>query len=200
MQEIISKIKDEVIKRSNEFESITKGTKDEYNLYKEHIQYVYKYALMLIKDKDIDKDVVELSALLHDIAMTNPKLERSRHNEYGAMIAKELLTKCNYPSYKIELIVKCILNHSNKRKEFRTTKEESILVDADALAHFDSIKSLYSLAYNVMGLTEIDSINFIKDKLTKDYKEVSIEAKKLINDKYNSIMNCKNIKELENFF
>ena len=200
MQEIISKIKNEVIKRSNQFETITKGTKDEYNLYKEHIQFVYKYALMLINDKDIDKDVVELSALLHDIAMTNPKLDRSRHNEYSAMIAKELLTKYNYPSYKIELIVKCILNHSNKRKEFRTTKEESILVDADALAHFDSIKNLYSLAYNVMGLTEIDSINFIKDKLTKDYNEISIEAKELINDKYNSIMNCNGIKELEKLF
>lgn len=88
----------------------------------------------------------------------------------------------------------------NKRKEFRITKEESILVDADALAHFDSIKSLYSLAYNVMELNEIDSINFIKDKLTKDYNEISKYAKELINDKYNSIMNCNNIKELEKLF
>ena len=200
MQEIISKIKDEVIKRSNEFETITKGTKDEYNLYKEHIQYVYKYALMLIKDKNIDKDVVELSALLHDIAMTNPKLDRSRHNEYGAKIAEELLNNGNYPKEKIELIVKCILNHSNKRKKYRTTLEESILVDADALAHFDSIKSLYSLAHNVMELSEIDSINFIKDKLTKDYNEISEDAKVLINDKYIAIMNCKNIKDLRSFF
>ena len=119
MQEIISKIKDEVIKRSNEFESITKGTKDEYNLYKEHIQFVYKYAKMLIKDKDIDKDVVELSVLLHDIAMTNPKLDRSRHNEYGAMIAKELLIKYNYPSYKIELIVKSRLLASSNISSFK---------------------------------------------------------------------------------
>ena len=37
MSVIIDKMKQEIINRSNLFEEETKGTKDEYNIYKEHI-------------------------------------------------------------------------------------------------------------------------------------------------------------------
>ena len=56
---------------------------------------------------------------------------------------------------------KCILNHSSKRADFRTTEEERILVYADDLSHFDSINNLYSLAQNVMELNDKDTIKFI---------------------------------------
>ena len=87
------------------------------------------------------------------------------------------------------MIVWSVLNHSSKRREYRTTIEEQILVDADAMAHFDCVDSLYSLAHNVMGLNEADSINFVKDKLTRDYNEISDDVKKFVTDKYNEIMN-----------
>ena len=67
---IIEKMRREIVNRSDLFEEQMKGTKDEYNLYREHVQYVYKYAVMLAKDADVDKEVVELSALLHDINRT----------------------------------------------------------------------------------------------------------------------------------
>ena len=144
----------------------------------------------------MDKEVLELSALLHDISMTDINLDRSIHNELGSKIAEELLTKYNYPQEKISLIKKIILNHSSKRKDYRTTLEEQILVDADALAHFDSIKNLYSLAHKVMNLDEMESIKFVKDKITKDYNEVSSDAKKLIKDKYEKIISCNTYEEL----
>ena len=59
-----------------------------------------------------------------------------------------------------------------------------ILVDADAMAHFDCIDSLYSLAHKVMGLNEEESLNFVKEKLAKDYNEISDDAKKYVSDKY----------------
>ena len=37
MSEIIQKMQQEIINRSNYFEEQTKGTKDEYNIYREHI-------------------------------------------------------------------------------------------------------------------------------------------------------------------
>ena len=186
---IIDEVKKEIINRSNLFEKQTKGTKDEYNIYNEHIKYVYNYVVLLSKDKDVDKEVLEISALLHDIAMTDRNLDRSKHNEYGCVIAEEILTKLNYPKDKIEFVKKCILNHSSKRKEFRTTLEEQILVDSDNLSHFDSTDNLYSLAHNVMGLNEEDSIKFVQDKLTRDYNELSDDLKPLVEDKYKSIMN-----------
>ncbi len=196
MSNIVNKMQEEIINRSNNFEKQTKGTKDEYNIYKEHIQHVYKYILVLSKDKNVDKEVLELSALLHDIAMTNITLDRSKHNEYGSVIAEQLLKENNYPEEKIQLVKKCILNHSSKRKEFRTTEEEKILVDADGLSHFESINNLYNLAHNVMNLNDKDTLKFIQDKLTKDYNEISNELKYLIDDKYNKIMNVTNINEL----
>ena len=187
MNDIVELIKEEIIDRSNKFEKETKGTKDEYNLYKEHVSYVYKYASMMAIEKNADLEIVKLSALLHDISMTDFELDRSRHNEYSSNIAEELLLKENYPKEKIEKIKNCILNHSSSRKEYRTTLEEQILVDADAMAHFDCIDSLYSLAHKTLGLSEYESLNFVKEKLTKDYNEISDEAKKYVKDIYEKI-------------
>ena len=196
MSDIVNKMKQEIINRSNSFEEQTKGTKDEYNIYKEHIQYVYKYVCLLSENKDVDHEVLELSALLHDIAMTDRTLDRSKHNEYGAEIAEQLLRENNYPEDKIQFVKKCILNHSSKRAEYRTTEEEKLLVDADGLSHFDSINNLYNLAHNVMELSDEDTVKFIQDKLTKDYNEISDELKYLINDKYDRVMNATTIAEI----
>ena len=193
---IVEIIRQEIINRSNKFERETKGTKDEYNIYREHIKYVYDYVLMLSKNEDVDLEVLKLSALLHDISMTDINLDRSIHNEYGAEIAEQLLKQYNYSIDKITFVKKCILNHSNKRKDFRTTKEEEILVTADGLSHFDSINNLYSLAFNVIGLNEEDSIKFVQDKLTKDYEEIPDNVKPLIEQKYRKIMSAESISDL----
>lgn len=196
MSDIVDKMLQEVIKRSDEFEKQTKGTKEEYNIYREHIRYVYKYVLLLSNNKSVDREVVALSALLHDISMTDRTLDRSRHNEFSAVIAEELLRDNGYPEEKIQMVVKCILNHSSKRANFRTTLEEEILVWADGLSHFDSFMDLYSLAYNVMGLSEEESVKYVIDKLTRDYQELGSDIRYLIDDKYKKILSAKNKKEL----
>ena len=191
MSQIVEKIRQEIIDRSARFEELTKGTKDEYNIYREHIQYVYKYVVMLSKDKNVDGEVLELAALLHDISMTDMSLDRSRHNEYGAGIAEQLLRESNYPEDKTQLVKRCILNHSKRRQQYRSTEEEQILVDADGLSHFDVVKTLYSLPSKVMGLSEEDSVRFVQDKMTGDYNELSDDLKYLVKEKYDRIMAAK---------
>ena len=191
MSQIVEKMRQEIMDRSARFEEQTKGTKDEYNIYREHIQYVYKYVVMLSKDKNVDREVLELAALLHDISMTDMALDRSRHNEYGAEIAEQLLRENNYPEDKTQLVKRCILNHSKRRQQYRSTEEEQILVDADGLSHFDVVKTLYSLPSKVMGLSEEDSVRFVQDKLTGDYNELSDNLKYLVKDKYDRIMAAK---------
>ena len=191
MSQIVEKMRREIMERSDRFEEQTKGTKDEYNIYREHIQYVYKYVVLLSKDKNVDKEVLELSALLHDISMTDMTLDRSRHNEFGVDIAEQLLRENDYPEDKVQLVKKCILNHSKRRSDYRTTEEERILVDADGLSHFDAINKLYSLPSLVMGLSEEDAVHFVQDKLTGDYNELSDNLKYLVKDKYDRIMAAK---------
>ncbi|MBR7020380.1 MAG: HD domain-containing protein [Lachnospiraceae bacterium] len=191
MSQIVEKMRQEIIDRSARFEEQTKGTKDEYNIYREHIQYVYKYVVMLSKDRNVDREVLELAALLHDISMTDMALDRSRHNEYGAEIAEQLLRENNYPEDKTQLVKRCILNHSKRRQQYRSTEEEQILVDADGLSHFDVVKTLYSLPSKVMGLSEEDSVRFVQDKLTGDYNELSDDLKYLVKEKYDRVMAAK---------
>ena len=191
MSQIVEKMRQEIMDRSARFEEQTKGTKDEYNIYREHIQYVYKYVVMLSKDKNVDREVLELVALLHDISMTDMALDRSRHNEYGAEIAEQLLRENNYPEEKTQLVKRCILNHSKRRQQYRSTEEEQILVDADGLSHFDVVKTLYSLPSKVMGLSEEDSVRFVQDKMTGDYNELSDDLKCMVKDKYDRIMAAK---------
>ena len=197
MSQIVEKMRREIMERSDRFEEQTKGTKDEYNIYREHIQYVYKYVVLLSKDKNVDKEVLELSALLHDISMTDITLDRSRHNEFGADIAEQLLRENDYPEDKVQLVKKCILNHSKRRSDYRTTEEEQILVDADGLSHFDAIEKLYSLPCMVMGLNEEDSVRFVQDKLTGDYNELSAELKNLVKDKYDMVMAAKSADDIK---
>ena len=128
--------------------------------------------------------------------MTDMNLDRYKHNEDGAAIAEQLLRENNYPEDKMQFVKKCILNHSSKRVEYRTTQEEKILVDADGLSHFDSINNLYNLAHNVMELNDDDTLKFIQDKLTRDYNEISDELKYLIDDKYNNVMTAKSINDI----
>ena len=196
ISEIVLKMRREIADRSKSFEEQTKGTVDEYNIYREHIRYVYKYVVSLSEGKNVDREVLELSALLHDIAMTDRSLDRSRHNEFSAEIAAELLRKNGCPEDKIQHVKKCILNHSSKRAEFRTTAEEQLLVDADGLSHFDAYKSLYSLAHIVMGLNDEDSLKFIRDKLTRDYEELSDDLKDLVSEKYAMIMKAGTVREI----
>ncbi len=197
MSQIVEKMRQEIMDRSERFEEQTKGTKDEYNIYRGHIQYVYKYVVLLSKDKNVDKEVLELSALLHDISMTDMTLDRSRHNEFGADIAEQLLRESNYPEDKVQLVKKCILNHSKRRSEYRTTEEEQILVDADGLSHFDAINRLYSLPSMVMGLSEEDSVRFVQDKLTGDYNELSDDLKYVVKDKYERVMAAKSADDIK---
>ena len=102
----------------------------------------------------------------------------------------------HYPEEKTQLVAKCILNHSSKRAQYRTTQEEELLVCADGLAHFDAYKSLYSLAHKVMGLNDEESLKFIQDKLTKDYAEIREDLKSLVDDTYARVMNAKTIGEI----
>lgn len=99
MSEIVENIKEELLKRCN-----TYNEKYDYNFWNDHIKYVVKNSVELAKKYDADIEIVELGALLHDIAMPSEIGPREEHNAYGAKIADELLTKFNYPEDRKERV------------------------------------------------------------------------------------------------
>ena len=61
-------IKEELIKRCEKYEK-----KTNYNYWENHIKYVVKNAKELAQKYNADAEVVELGALLHDIAVYKRK-------------------------------------------------------------------------------------------------------------------------------
>ena len=57
--------------------------------FKGHFKAVLKYALMLAEKENADKEIVEISAWLHDISSIRGDYED--HHVKGAKIAEELL-------------------------------------------------------------------------------------------------------------
>ncbi len=176
-------VKKELLKRTNAFKE-----KDGYDFWEDHIQYVVKNAIALAKEYDADIEIVVLGALLHDIAMPSEIGPREEHHIYGAQIAEELLTKYGYPKDKIERVKACVLNHRGSKDLPRNTVEEECVADADVLAHFDCIPSLFHLAFKEMNLDTKEGTEFLKKKLERDYNKLSNRTRELMEDRYQEIL------------
>ena len=183
MSEIIQNIKEELIKRCN-----TYNEKHNYDFWNDHIKYVVKNAVELAKEYNADVEIVELGALLHDIAMPSEYGPREEHNIYGVEIAEELLTKLKYPEDRKERVKECVLRHRGSKDLPRNTIEEQCVADADVMAHFDCLPSLFHLVYNEMNLSVNEGEEYLKKKLERDYNKLSERTRKMIKDRYNNIV------------
>lgn len=183
MSEITEKIKEELIKRCKIYDE-----KYDYDFWNEHIKYVVKNAVELAKKYEADVEIVELGALLHDIAMPSEYGEREQHNIYGAEIAEQLLTELNYPKERIEHVKNCVLNHRGSKDRPRNTIEEQCVADADVIAHFDCIPSLFSLVYKEMDLSISEGKEYVRKKLERDYNKLSSRTREILEDRYRNII------------
>ena len=98
-----------------------------------HIERVYKNALLIAKNEQVDLLVVQLGALLHDIA------DSKFHNgdeTIGPRLAREFLLKSNVDTTVIEHVIKIIENISfkggNEHQKFHSP-ELDVVQDADRL-------------------------------------------------------------------
>ena len=76
MSEITEKIKQELLVRCEKSKE-----KDGYDFWNEHIKYVVENAVKLANEYGADVEIVELGALLHDIAMPSEYGEREQHQQ-----------------------------------------------------------------------------------------------------------------------
>lgn len=154
-----------------------------------HIKIVYELAKKNASEYGADLEIVSIAALLHDIASVTDISYTEEHHVIGAEIAEKLLKEENYPTEKIELIKKCILNHRGSRLVDKTTPEEICIADSDAMAHFYSIPSLLSMVYKEKGLSIDEGSKFVMDKLDRSYNKMSDKGKDLVKVQYESAKN-----------
>jgi len=118
---------EEIRKRSEEFFRHSHHSKS-------HVERVYNLAVRIAKKENADLEIVEASALLHDIARAmedEGKIED--HAVEGAKMAKKVLEEVNFPKEKIDKVVHCIEVHRFRKGIKAESLEAKILQDADRL-------------------------------------------------------------------
>jgi uncharacterized protein len=154
--------------------------------YNYHFKYVVRYSKQLAKKRNADIEIVLVSAWLHDIASI--KENDKDHHIMGLKYADDFLREHNYPFKKRKQVKHCIYAHRGSRDIKRETIEAECLCDADAMSHFSTIGALFYLAYNKKNMEPKEATEFVKKKLQRSYNKLTPLGKKLIQEKYDSIM------------
>jgi uncharacterized protein len=157
-----------------------------------HIKAVVKNAIILANHYGADTEVVIIASWLHDIASITDYNLYEEHHIHGADMAKEILESMNYHHEKIKKIQQCILHHRGSDLQEKCFIEEICVADADAISHFDSLPSLFYLAYEKRNYGIEEGIEFVRSKLKRSYNKLSSKSKKVFEDKYNTIMEILN--------
>ena len=175
----IKQVTNEILKRNKWYlEKI-----DNYDFWNNHIKFVVDEALKLASVYGADKEIVELGALLHDIALVSNIGTKADHHIQGAKIAEEILTNLKYPQDKREKVVNCVLHHrSSKNAE---NIEELCVCDGDILAHFDNIPNAFVVGVKKHNFSKPEQF---KAWLAGDYDDLSEQTKIAFKDRFNAIM------------
>lgn len=177
---IIEQIKNEILLLNQKY---IDESEDGYDFWNNHIKYVVEEAMYLAETHNADKEIVELAALLHDVALMAKVGTKADHHKNGEIIAGELLNKYGYPEYRIEQVQGCIFNH--RSSSYATNIEELCVADADILAHFDNISSAFILGATKFNFTKPEEF---MEWFQKDYEDLSDVTKISFQERYNNIM------------
>lgn len=127
MKEIIENSKKFFLKTINDFGS------DPYKLVS-HVQEVENWSkYMLKKHPEINKDVVLISAWLHDIGHY-PLSNKTDHAVKGAKIAKKFLLEQGMSTEEIEKIFHCVRSH-RCRDILPESSEAKLMAFVDSASH-----------------------------------------------------------------
>ncbi len=153
-----------------------------------HVEKVVENAEKLAKQRNADVEMVVLAAWLHDYATFVSRDYVEIHEEKGTEFAEEILNKLSYPKNKIEIIKDAIYSHRGSKNRPKKTLVAKCLTDADAMAHFSAIPSLFYLAYITYGIKDVNKAkDFVREKLARSWSKISPDAQKLILTEHHAV-------------
>ncbi len=159
-----------------------------------HIMRVYNFCLLIAKnEKNVNLEVLKISALLHDIGGKKEILDKTgeiNHAIVSAEIAERILKDLGYSEQKIEKIKHCISTHRFKGDARPKTIEAKILSDADKLDVSGAIGVVRSSCWigenNAKIYSDIPLSEYIKENLVggKSNGRIKDKSKHALNIEY----------------
>lgn len=154
--------------------------------WKSHVESVVNYTKILTKKFGGDEEILEISALLHDIMKMQGKYKN--HHITGAKEAENILQKLKYPNNKIEKVKNCILTHSKDKNYLPKIIEAKILATADALSYFDHFMEFTHWVYKIENRSINDGRKVLIEKFQGAWDKIMHEAKEMGKKRYEMIM------------
>lgn len=178
IQEIKNFVEDECRKPSSKYG---------YEPFSCHFIPVVEYAEKLVDELGGDKEIIIIASWLHDIGSI--VYGRENHHITGAKIAEEKLKEFRYPTEKIEMIEKCILNHRGSKQNNRESIEEQIIADADAMSNFDNIAGIFKAAFIYENKNQHEAKYSVRQKLENKWSQLHFDiSKRIIKPKFEAAM------------
>lgn len=138
-----------------------------------HVMRVYNICLHIAKGENVDLEILQIAALLHDIGGARETADptgKTDHAIESVKMAEPILKELNFPTEKIKHIQDCIISHRYKTGNKPKTIEAQILFDADKL---DSLGAIgIARAYVWIGKNraniykKVNLEEYIKDNLS----------------------------------
>ncbi|PIN87078.1 metal-dependent phosphohydrolase [Candidatus Woesearchaeota archaeon CG10_big_fil_rev_8_21_14_0_10_44_13] len=168
---MIEKIK-ETVKKKFQADGVT---------WDQHILPVVRYAKLLARNNGADQEIVEIAALMHDIAVLD---DDQNHHIAGAVEAENVLKKLGLSEEKIKKVKHCIESHRAGRKIKRESREADCVANADAMAHISRLPYLFYVTFRIKGMSFGEGMDWIAKKVQRDWEKLSPEAKEIIKEEY----------------
>jgi len=135
-----------------------------------HVERVERLALWIASHYkgQVDRELLLISVLLHDIGRFTPKANEVNHAIISAEIAEEILKCLGYPEGKISLVKDIIKSHSYSLNIVPKSIEAKILSDADKLDALGAIGIARVFIHSArLNRSLRDSLNHFKEKIVR---------------------------------
>lgn len=160
------------------------------SFFDEHLLIVSEYCESLSTILSADREILSISAYLHDISVILDIKTLATHNFNSSDIAESLLRKYNYPENKIERVKQCIINHVTPVRFGEGNAEDIVLSNADAISQIVNPNYWLYFVYKVRNMNYEDGRRWYLNRIDTNWDLLIEPAKNLIEDKYMHIKKC----------
>lgn len=159
-----------------------------YDIWTHHILPVVQNAKQLAPRFDVDPEIMEFAALLHDYASIKDKALYADHHIHGPIEAEKLLKRFGYPQEKTEAVKEAIATHRASVTVKHRSAEGECLANADAMSHIEHVPSLLYLAYIHHGMGIDEGRGWVKAKLQRSWQKLREDVQELVRDTYQAAL------------